>query len=189
MTSLDHSTPPAPFLSAALPDLQAWTHHFLDADIPVQAETSAKLEALRADEDNVDANMLRDMAASDPMMTLKMMAWAARNRPVRMATETETVTAGLVMLGITPFFRDFGRQLTVEDRLAEQPQALAGVRSVLDRAYRAANFALCFVVHRMDYDADVICLAALLHDFAEMLLWCHAPALALQIRDAQRTNP
>jgi HD-like signal output (HDOD) protein len=30
--------------------------------------------------------------------------------------------------------------------------------------------------------------AALLHDFAEMLLWCHAPALALQIRDAQRAD-
>jgi HDOD domain len=29
----------------------------------------------------------------------------------------------------------------------------------------------------------------LLHDFAEMLVWCHAPALALQIRDAQRADP
>jgi HD-like signal output (HDOD) protein len=31
--------------------------------------------------------------------------------------------------------------------------------------------------------------AALLHDFAEMLLWCHAPALALRIRSAQRADP
>jgi len=31
--------------------------------------------------------------------------------------------------------------------------------------------------------------AALLHDFAEMLLWCHAPSLALRIRQAQRADP
>lgn len=31
--------------------------------------------------------------------------------------------------------------------------------------------------------------AALLHDFAEMLLWVHAPALALQIAQAQAKDP
>jgi HD-like signal output (HDOD) protein len=44
-------------------------------------------------------------------------------------------------------------------------------------------------VHRMDHDAAVIHEAALLHDFAEMLLWCHAPALAARIHDAQRVDP
>jgi HD-like signal output (HDOD) protein len=41
----------------------------------------------------------------------------------------------------------------------------------------------------MDHDAAIIHAAALLHDFAELLLWCHAPALALQIRTAQRADP
>jgi HD-like signal output (HDOD) protein len=41
----------------------------------------------------------------------------------------------------------------------------------------------------MDHDAAVIHAAALLHDFAEMLLWCHAPALALRIRAAQQADP
>jgi HD-like signal output (HDOD) protein len=59
---------------------------------------------------------------------------------------------------------------------------------VLKRAWRGANFALAFAVHRMDHDAAVIHEAALLHDFAEMLLWCHAPALALRIRAAQRAD-
>jgi len=40
----------------------------------------------------------------------------------------------------------------------------------------------------MDHDAAVIHQAALLHDFAEMLLWCHAPALALRINQAQRAD-
>jgi HD-like signal output (HDOD) protein len=44
-------------------------------------------------------------------------------------------------------------------------------------------------VHRMDHDAAVIQEAALLHDFAEMLLWCHAPAPALEIARRQQADP
>ena len=69
------------------------------------------------------------------------------------------------------------------------PAALEGLRAVLRRAERAARFALAFAVHRQDYDAAVIHEAALLHDFAEMLLWCHAPQLALAMRERQRQDP
>ena len=104
-------------------------------------------------------------------------------------TDTETVTAALVMMGISPFFGSFGLQPTVEDRLRDDPEALAGLNQTLQRAHRSANFALGFAVHRMDHDSAVIHAAALLHDFAEMLLWCHAPALALRIRAMQRADP
>ena len=60
---------------------------------------------------------------------------------------------------------------------------------LLARSQRAARFALGFAVHRMDLDAEVIHEAALLHDFAEMLLWCHAPALALEIEQRQQADP
>jgi HD-like signal output (HDOD) protein len=93
------------------------------------------------------------------------------------------------MMGISPFFRAFGRQPTVEQRLSGNVPALEGLEATLTRAHRAARFALAFAVHRMDHDAAVIHTAALLHDFAEMLLWCHAPALALRIRDAQSADP
>ena len=93
------------------------------------------------------------------------------------------------MMGISPFFAAFGPQPTVEYRLADEPEALAGLNDTLTRAHRGANFALGFAVHRMDHDAAVIHAAALLHDFAEMLVWCHAPSLALEIRRAQRSDP
>jgi hypothetical protein len=41
----------------------------------------------------------------------------------------------------------------------------------------------------MDPDASVIHEAALLHDFAELLLWLRAPSLALQIAERQRRDP
>ena len=121
-------------------------------------------------------------------MTLKVLAYAANHRGSRMVTDTETVIATLVMMGISPFFRAFGAQPTVEERLAGEPEALAGLLDTIRRAHRSATFAFGLAVHRQDRDAAVIHEAALLHDFAEMLLWCHAPALALLIRRAQQDD-
>lgn len=187
------SPPPAfavPFrLDQPLPDLAAWTAAFRDAEIPVLHETADALEGLRANEEMVDANSIGEMIAGDPLMTLKVLTHAAKRRPSRVITDAETVTSALVMMGIPPFFAAFGRQTSVEEQLGGIPEALAGLDSTLRRAHRGANFALAIAVHRMDPDAPVIHAAALLHDFAEMLMWCHAPELALQIRDAQRADP
>jgi HD-like signal output (HDOD) protein len=177
-----------PQITQPLRDLVAWTNHFRAAEIPVLARTAEALEGLRANEDDVDANIIGEAIAQDPLMTLKVLAHAAANRSRRVVTDAETVTSALVMMGISPFFAAFGPQPTVEDRLADEPEALAGLSDTLRRAHRGANFALGFAVHRMDHDAAVIHAAALLHDFAEMLLWCHAPSLALRIREAQRAD-
>lgn len=182
------ATPPS-FVTQPLRDLDAWVRHFRDAEIPVLASTSDALEAMRANEDDVDANLIGEMVADDPLMTLKVLAYASTHRPPRLITDVETVTAAVVMMGISPFFGNFGLQPTIEDWLAHEPEALDGVGEVLRRAHRAARFALSFAVHRMDHDAAVIYEATLLHDFAEMLLWCHAPSLALKIRAAQKADP
>jgi HD-like signal output (HDOD) protein len=176
-------------LTQPLRDLGAWVSYFRQAEIPVLGNTSDALEAMRVNEDDVDANLIGEMVADDPLMTLKVLAYAAAHRPPRLVTDVETVTAAVVLMGISPFFGAFGVQPTIEDRLADQPEALEGLNEVLRRAHRAAHFALAFAIHRMDHDAAVIYEAALLHDFAEMLLWCHGPALALKVRAAQKADP
>ena len=176
-------------LTHPLRDLDAWTAHFRSAEIPVLAQTAEALEGLRSNEEKVDANGLGEMIANDPLMSLKVLAYASTHRGARVVTDFETVTAALVMMGISPFFATFGPQPTIEAVLSGDPEALQGLTDTMKRAHRGANFALGFAVHRMDHDAAVIHAAALLHDFAEMLLWCHAPALALRIRDAQRADP
>lgn len=178
-----------PYLTEPLPDLAAWTRYFQEAEIPVLAATSQKLEALRAIEDDVDAGMLSAVIESDPLMTLKVLAYVSANRRTNDTTETESITSSLVMMGIAPFFRNFGLQPTVEDQLANQPLALEGLRELLTRAERAGQFAVGFAVHRGDLDVGVIHLAAVLHDFAEMLMWCHAPTIQLEINAMQRANP
>lgn len=189
-------TSPVPFppllaapLERPLPDLDAWVAWFRRAEIPVLADTADALEAMRANEDDVDANLIGEMVAHDPLMTVKILAYIAGHRPERRVTDLETVTAAIVMLGISPFFGAFGAQPVIEDRLAPLPGALDGMQEVLRRAHRASRFAFAFAVHRMDLDAAVIHEAALLHDFAELLLWSHAPALALEIRRRQLAEP
>jgi len=56
----------APYLNEPLKDLAAWTRYFLDAEIPVLAETAAVLEEYREKEDEVDAGMLADLIDTDP---------------------------------------------------------------------------------------------------------------------------
>jgi HD-like signal output (HDOD) protein len=184
------SSIPAPGeLVRPLADLSAWTAYFRGAEIPVLRETVDSLEALRPNEEQTDANSIGEMIGGDPLMTLKVFVHASAHRGRSVVTGAETVIAALVMMGIPPFFRAFTDQPAVEDRLAAIPEALEGLERVMRRAHRGARFALAFAVHRTDPHAATVHAAALLHEFAEMLLWCHAPRLALLIRQRQDADP
>jgi HD-like signal output (HDOD) protein len=186
---MDLCSPVPPRLTEALPDLAAWTAFCLAAPLPVMDDTALRLEDLRAVEDEVDAHLIADTVAHDPLMTLKVLAHVAGVRSARSSGDPETLTSALVLLGIGPFFRAFGPQPSVGAHLADLPDALQGFEAVLRRSNRAAAFALGFAVHRMDPDAAILHVAALLHDFAELLLWLHAPALALRIARLQQAEP
>jgi hypothetical protein len=119
----------------------------------------------------------------DPLMTLKVLGVCgdAPCEPGR--TDHRTVTSALVLMGISPFFAASGPQPTVEDWLADQPAALAG----LDESLRPRTPRREFRARVRGAPHGPGCPprstpAALLHDFADMLLWCHAPALALRLR-------
>jgi HD-like signal output (HDOD) protein len=172
-----------------LRDLSAWLAYFRSAPIPVLDATAAVVRELATNEDAVDAHLLSETIASDPLMTLKLLAHVGGAS--RRETGVETVLGALVLLGIGPFFRQFGELPTISQTLVTAPDAaetLAGLKAVLDRSHRAGRFAIAFAAHRMDPDAAVIHEAALLHGFAELLLWCHAPALSLEIARRQRAD-
>ena len=152
--------------------------------------TALFLEDMAQVEDTVDAHGLAPTLADDPLMTLRLLRQVTSMRPDRDAGQVETVTEALVMLGIPPFFRSVAPPLpTAEQALAHDPQALEGFRAVLARAHRASRFALGFAIHRQDQDAAVIQQAALLHDFTELLLWVHAPQLAVRVTARLRQEP
>lgn len=166
----------------------SWARSLDTADLPILRPTVDTIERLRANEDAVDAKLLGEVIAQDPLMTAKVLAYAAAVRRGREGGGAETVTSALVMLGITPFFMTFGPQRCVDDDLAPDARVRAGFSAALSRSHRAANFALAFAVQRMDHDATVIQQTALLHAFSELLLWLRAPALALEIAHRQEVD-
>ena len=180
---------PRSFLDRPLTSLSAWVTHFCAQDIPILSTSVEALECLRAAEDEVDAHLVGETFSIDPLMTLKVLVATAQLGRERRNADAETVTSAVVLMGITPFFATFGLQPSVEQWLLGHPEALEGVEAVLRRSERAARYALAFAAHRMDQDAQIIHSAALLHDFAEVLLWCHAPTLAQEIRRLQSADP
>ncbi len=182
-----------PHLEHPLADLAAWTHHFSRQPIPVLATSAAAVRALAerdaAGDDGVDAQLIVKAVGQDPLMALRILAHVAQQRSRRREVQVETITEALVLMGISPFFRAFADLPVLEDRLQDHPDALQGAQDVLRRGCRAGQFALGFSVHRMDGDASQVHQAAQLHDFAELLLWVHAPGLALNIRRLQQAHP
>lgn len=187
---MSSSPTPSARIDRPLRDLIAWVAFFRDAPIPVLDATAEAIRAFAENEDAVDAHLLAETVSADPLMTLSLLAHVGST--ARRQTDVETVTGALVLLGIGPFFRRFRDLPTVCSQLAELPEpalALEGLLAVLERTRRAARFALGFAAHRMDPDAAVIHEAALLHDLAELLLWCHAPLLAMEIAQRLRSTP
>jgi HD-like signal output (HDOD) protein len=176
-------------LATAPNRLDSWITSFADAPVPVLRRTATRLASLAADEDRADARSIASAVLDDPLMTLKVLAYVAKHRPVRREGDAETVTAAVLMIGIGRFFENFALQPTIRDVLGHDTEALSGLVAVLKRSYRAARFALGIAVQRRDTDAEVIHQAALLHDFVEALLWCHAPELALEMRRRQKADP
>jgi HD-like signal output (HDOD) protein len=166
-----------------------WIAHFRNLDIPVLTATAEAIAALSPDDDRIDANQLAGIVMSDPLMTLRVLVHVARRFGSRLETDVESVRAALVLMGIQPFFREFSNLPTVQQHLGDAPVPLAAIDRAVERAWRAARLALGFAVHRMDDDADVVHQAALLHDFAGLLLWCEAPALASEIAHRQTVDP
>lgn len=187
------NAPSTPHLDRPLSDLAAWTRHFSLQPIPVLAESAAAVAALAerdaAGDDGVDAQLIVKGVGHDPLMALRILSHVAMQRSSRREVQVETITEALVLMGISPFFRAFAEMPVLQTLLQDQPEALKGAQEVLRRGRRAGQFALGFSVHRMDGDAPQVHQAAQLHDFAELLLWVHAPGLALSIQRLQQQDP
>ena len=162
---------------------------FMDADIPVLNSTALAIAHLREDEERIGPREITAEVLLDPLMTLKVLAYAGARHRRSQSGDAETIEAALLMTGTTPFFRDFVNLPVIEETLAAYPEIQLGLLRIMARARRAAIFAGDWAAYRQDLDIDVIIEAALLHDAVEMLVWCFAPELALRMVMVRRKNP
>jgi HD-like signal output (HDOD) protein len=172
-----------------LESLDAWVAHLSQAEIPVLKRTARELARLREREDQVGGREIAHVVLQDPLMAVKVLAYIEAHRKGRQNADITTIDRAIMMLGITPFFRNFAKLKLIEDHLAEHPAALLGMLKVVARARRAAHFARDWALLRHDLDVDEITVAALLRDIAELLLWCSAPKLAIEVAALKARNP
>jgi HD-like signal output (HDOD) protein len=154
----------------------------------VLRQTIADLAELRAQEDSITARDVADATLRDPLMTLKVLRFSQSRLTSRQPTEVTTVEHALMMHGLSSFFRQFRELNALEDVLAAAPGALQGARHVLSRAYHAAANARNFAALRHDLEGEEVTVSALLHDLAEILMWCVAPEIATQFEHMLLSN-
>lgn len=179
MTQLEH----------CLESTEAYVAHFSCQSLPVLKRTVRELEALRSDEESVSGRRIASVILGDPLMAMRVISFLEGRRSATQNHDITTIDRAVMMMGITPFFREFSEMPIVEDLLAKRPKALIGLLQVIGRAKRAANFARDWAVIRHDLDVDEITLAALLREAAEILCWCFAPTLTEKVYAMQRADP
>lgn len=173
-----------------LPDRDAWVQLFSSASLPVLRSTRRHLEDMRQDLDSIDSRRLTQLVLRDPIMTVRVLAYIQPFRGRSLQHDISTIAGAVMMAGLLPFFRRFDALPTIEGALAnESPQALLGVLHVIRRAQRAAEYAHDWAIRRHDMNLEEVRSAALLHDLAEILVWCFAPRLALAIQTELKTCP
>ena len=168
-----------------MPSLQKWVDMLAAATLPVLSRTVHELKLLRCDGEAATPSRVAQIVLHDPIMTVKVLQYLQRHRTQRRSAEITTIAHALMMLGTDSFYSQLGEQITIETQLIDDQIALDGLRLVISRARHAALYAQDWSLLRHDMDPEEIMIAALLHDLAEMMLWCFAPPLAIEIADRQ----
>lgn len=177
-------------LDHPLPDIDAWVLLFSNNSLPVLRVTKRRLDEMRADLDRIDARELASTILQDPIMTVRVLAYIQPMRGRALQHDITTIASAIMMAGMDPFFRRFEDLPTIEDMLhGEDQHALLGVLQVIRRAQRAADYAQDWAIWRHDLNMEEVRIAALLHDLTEILVWCFAPKLGLDIRNQQLGRP
>jgi HD-like signal output (HDOD) protein len=169
--------------------LEQWVYFLTQTDIPVMKRTGRELAALREEPDKLGARSVAEVIARDPFMTVKLLRYLQSHKRRTQTTELVVVEQALLMLGLEVFFNKIPPAPLVEERMAGHIEALTHLLHVVRRAHRASNYAREWAVlylHDMRYEE--VRIAALLHDLAEMLMWCFEPAAMLEIRHRQEQD-
>jgi HD-like signal output (HDOD) protein len=176
-------------LKAPLPDLKSWVRHFSEQEIPVLSFTLERMRGMQSQLDDIGVRDVAHLIRHDPLLSLRLVRYLESHRHASQVTDVTRLDRILLMIGVGGFFRLFGRALTLENKLANQPAALEGCRRVCGRAHFAAKIAELIGTRRHDLDPEEVATATLLHNTAEILLWTEAPELSTRIAELLARNP
>jgi HD-like signal output (HDOD) protein len=169
-------------------DLQGWVDFLSHADLPVLKQTARDLASLQADEKNLSARSVAQIIARDPMMTVKLLRYLQQHKHKSQLSEVIEVEQALLMIGVEHFFLHVQAEPLVEEVLHDHIDALTALLRVVHRSHRASTYAREWAARLHDMHYEEARIAALLHELAEVLLWCFAPMSMLQVLAVQQQD-
>ncbi|MBI5429027.1 MAG: HDOD domain-containing protein [Nitrosomonadales bacterium] len=168
--------------------LEHWVATLTHADLPVLKQTARDLNTLRGDENRLTASSVAGIIARDPMMTVKLLRYLQQHKHRIQTTEIIQVEQALLMLGMEPLFSKVPPEPLVEVALKSHMAALPHLLRVVHRSHRASEYAMDWAVRLHDLHYEEVRMAALLHDIAEILMWCFDPDDMLKISAIQHKD-
>jgi HD-like signal output (HDOD) protein len=165
--------------------LNEWVYKLSQSELPVLRHTARDLALLQQDEQNLTAHSIAQAINHDPLMTVKLLRYLQNHKRKAQTTELVQVEQALLMLGTEPFFNHVAPEPLIEAQLKAHAVALPPLLRLIHRSHRASEYAFDWAVYLHDMHFEEIRVAALLHDIAEMLMWCFAPDAMLKIREMQ----
>lgn len=170
-------------------DLQGWVSYLGNARLPILVLTRKLLLALQNKMDMLSARHLSEVILRDPLLALQVIIYLQQHQGQSRNHDITTVGQSLLMLGMQPFFRHFTALPTADTLFAHDPAALRGTMQVISRSRHAALYAHTLSELRHDIESGEVMLAALLHDIAEILMWCFNAAAMQRIEHLLEQTP
>lgn len=174
--------------SQEIKGLEGWVDFLSQAEIPVLKQTARDLAVLHEDAKDLSARGVAAIIARDPMMTVKLLRYQQKHKHRRQEHEVMEVEQALLMLGVEAFFTKLPAKPLMDEVLRGQMDALVCLLRVVHRSHRASSYAFDWAVRLRDLHFEEVRIAALLHDLAELLMWCFAPTDMLKIRAMQQQD-
>ncbi|MGC2166037.1 MAG: HDOD domain-containing protein [Gallionella sp.] len=168
--------------------LEYWVSLLTRADLPVLKQTARELAELRNDDKKLNAHVIAEVISRDPIMTVKLLRYLQQHKKRIQTAEVVQVEQALLMLGVEPFYNNVSPKVIAQEILGKQIVALTSLLQVVHRAHRASEYAKDWAVRLHDLRFEEVRIAALLHNIAEILMWCFAPEQMMQIRDMQQKD-
>lgn len=162
-------------VDAAARDISAWVKFISATQIPVLKNTARQISAMLEDEDKISARGITSVVLGDPMMVFRVLSYSQRHKGKSQLHDLVQVEQAIMMMGTSAFFRNIPPSPLVEDALKGNLPALTHFLKLIRRSHRAARFAVDWAAYFNDLHSEEVLIAALLHDLAEMLMWCYAP--------------
>ncbi|MEZ0232071.1 MAG: HDOD domain-containing protein [Methylophilaceae bacterium] len=175
-------------MTATPESLEDWVAFLSKAEIPVLKHTSREMARLQADPDSVSGRAISSVVLQDPMMVFRVLRYAQTHKSASQVQDIVQIEHVAMMMGTDRFFRELPPTLLVEDILRTQLMALTHLLKLIRRAHRASQYALDWSALLYDLHSEEVGVASLLHDLAEMLMWCYAPQKMLKIYDMQHAD-